>query len=55
MKKQPGKTDPPPEQPTAAGTWQEIIKKALARKKPPGGWPNPKPPMPQMPQKPKKG
>lgn len=33
----------PPAPAGLAGTWQDAIKKALANKKPPGGWPKQKP------------
>lgn len=38
-KKKPAKTGPKPEMLKIEGRWQDAVKKSLAKKKPPAGWP----------------
>jgi hypothetical protein len=35
-------TGPEPERLKLEGNWKDVVAKALAKKRPPGGWPKPK-------------
>lgn len=42
IKKQRAKTGPKPETLKLKGDWKELVKKALGKERPEGGWPEPK-------------
>ena len=38
-RKKPAKTGPKPDTLRIEGNWKDAVKKSLAKKRPPGGWP----------------